>query len=73
MLKNQTTTRKRSSIKELHRLEIERVCLLNYRRARSVLVANQQVLFQVSASVRCDFFGIVNSFKAFFKHVLLGA
>lgn len=66
MLENLTATRQQSSNKELCRLDIARVRLVNNHRIMSAFVANQRSPFQVPASVPCDQFGLANSSKAWF-------
>lgn len=70
MLKNQIAIREQSFNEQLFPLEIKRVRRVNNSFNRSEFAANKQCLFQVSASVSCDSFGIENSFEAHFVIVL---
>lgn len=70
MLENRTVCRKQSSNKQLFRLGIKRVRLVNSCRVRSDLVDNMLGLFQVPASVVCDYLGVVKPFKYRFVDVV---
>lgn len=70
MLENQIANTEQSSIEQLYRLEIERLRLVNNRRARSAFVANQKGHIQAPDSTPCDSFFVTNPFEAPFADFL---
>lgn len=63
-------TREQSSKEQVYRFDIEHIHLVNNRRDRSPIVANRNGLFQVTASMSCDSFGVANSLEARFVNAL---
>lgn len=70
MLKNHTATREQSSNKQLYRLFIALVHLVNNLSVKSAFYTNRQGRFQVSACLPSTAFGVAKSFEARFVNGL---
>lgn len=70
MLEIHNASKEQSSSKQLYRLDIEHVRLVDNCHARSVFIANKQGPFQVPTFVCFDSFGVACSFKAHFVNAL---